>query len=132
MSDVSYKVKLKSNKGWTVFCTIWPPHQVHYLYICIYYYKLHYVEYFCQDVLTSFHVLVFFFLLQTFNELFNSQRTEADILSIVSKAEEFDQLKVRNPFYNLTLHLFCINKWCIKCVFVGPGRGDGGARPDVV
>lgn len=32
---------------------------------------------------------------KTFNENFNSQRTEADILSIVSKAEEFEQLKVR-------------------------------------
>lgn len=34
------------------------------------------------------------FPLKTFNENFNSQRTEADILSIVSKAEEFEQLKV--------------------------------------
>lgn len=33
-------------------------------------------------------------LSKTFNENFNSQRTEADILSIVSKAEEFEQLKV--------------------------------------
>lgn len=33
--------------------------------------------------------------MKTFNDHFNSQRTEADILSIVSKAEEFDQLKVR-------------------------------------
>lgn len=32
---------------------------------------------------------------QTFNELFNAQKTEADILSIVSKAEEFEQVKVR-------------------------------------
>ncbi|KAM3873609.1 activating signal cointegrator 1 complex subunit 3 [Diretmus argenteus] len=32
---------------------------------------------------------------ETFNELFNSQRTEADIFSIVSKAEEFEQVKVR-------------------------------------
>lgn len=39
----------------------------------------------------SFPPLIFF---KTFNESFNSQRTEADVLSIVSKAEEFEQLKV--------------------------------------
>lgn len=33
--------------------------------------------------------------MQMFNELFNSQKTEADILSIASKAEEFEQVKVR-------------------------------------
>lgn len=38
---------------------------------------------------------VSFLTLQTFNEAFTSQRTEADILTIVSKAEEFEQLKVR-------------------------------------
>lgn len=31
---------------------------------------------------------------KTFNENLNSQQTEADILSTVSKAEEFEQLKV--------------------------------------
>ncbi|KTG40097.1 hypothetical protein cypCar_00023459 [Cyprinus carpio] len=30
---------------------------------------------------------------QTFNKLFSAQKTEADILSIVSKAEEFEQIK---------------------------------------
>lgn len=34
-------------------------------------------------------------LSQTFNDLFNAQKTEGDILSIVSKAEEFEQVKVR-------------------------------------
>lgn len=45
----------------------------------------------------DFNLLAFLLLscLKTFNEHFNSQRTEADILSIVSKAEEFEQLKVR-------------------------------------
>ncbi|KAF4088062.1 hypothetical protein AMELA_G00078530 [Ameiurus melas] len=33
---------------------------------------------------------------QTFNDLFDAQKTEADILSIVSKAEEFEQVKVRD------------------------------------
>lgn len=32
--------------------------------------------------------------MKTFNEEFNSQKTEAEILTVVSKAEEFDQLKV--------------------------------------
>ena len=40
-------------------------------------------------------LLVFSPSLKTFNELFNSQRTEAEVFSIVSKAEEFEQLKVR-------------------------------------
>ena len=33
--------------------------------------------------------------MKTFNELFNSQKTEGDIFSIVSKAEEFEQVKER-------------------------------------
>lgn len=43
------------------------------------------------------HLLLFLphpCLPKTFNELFNAQKTEADILSIVSKAEEFEQVKV--------------------------------------
>ncbi|XP_077383335.1 activating signal cointegrator 1 complex subunit 3 isoform X2 [Festucalex cinctus] len=44
---------------------------------------------------TSSHFYIRYNTIETFNELFNSQRTEADILSIVSKAEEFEQLKVR-------------------------------------
>uniref|UniRef100_G3PM43 Activating signal cointegrator 1 complex subunit 3 n=1 Tax=Gasterosteus aculeatus aculeatus TaxID=481459 RepID=G3PM43_GASAC len=45
---------------------------------------------------TASHFYIRYNTMETFNELFNSQRTEADILSIVSKAEEFDQLKVRD------------------------------------
>ncbi|KAJ0066258.1 hypothetical protein NL108_004118 [Boleophthalmus pectinirostris] len=45
---------------------------------------------------TASHFYIKYNTIETFNELFNSQRTEADILSIVSKAEEFDQLKVRD------------------------------------
>ncbi|XP_051922360.1 activating signal cointegrator 1 complex subunit 3 [Hippocampus zosterae] len=45
---------------------------------------------------TSSHFYIRYNTIETFNELFNSQRTEADILSIVSKAEEFEQLKVRD------------------------------------
>ena len=35
--------------------------------------------------------------MKTFNENLNSQQTEAEILSTVSKAEEFEQLKVAAP-----------------------------------
>uniref|UniRef100_A0A672FSE4 Activating signal cointegrator 1 complex subunit 3 n=1 Tax=Salarias fasciatus TaxID=181472 RepID=A0A672FSE4_SALFA len=45
---------------------------------------------------TASHFYIRYNTIETFNELFNSQRTEADILSIVSKAEEFEQLKVRD------------------------------------
>ncbi|CAG6016100.1 unnamed protein product, partial [Menidia menidia] len=45
---------------------------------------------------TASHFYIKYNTIETFNELFNSQKTEADILSIVSKAEEFDQLKVRD------------------------------------
>ncbi|XP_058504063.1 activating signal cointegrator 1 complex subunit 3 [Solea solea] len=45
---------------------------------------------------TASHFYIRYNTIETFNELFDSQKTEADILSIVSKAEEFDQLKVRD------------------------------------
>ncbi|KAG7233189.1 hypothetical protein INR49_007395 [Caranx melampygus] len=45
---------------------------------------------------TASHFYIRYNTIETFNESFNSQRTEADILSIVSKAEEFEQLKVRD------------------------------------
>uniref|UniRef100_A0A6Q2ZC08 Activating signal cointegrator 1 complex subunit 3 n=1 Tax=Esox lucius TaxID=8010 RepID=A0A6Q2ZC08_ESOLU len=45
---------------------------------------------------TASHFYIKYNTIETFNELFNSQRTEADILSIVSKAEEFEQVKVRD------------------------------------
>ncbi|KAF7655892.1 hypothetical protein LDENG_00048920 [Lucifuga dentata] len=49
---------------------------------------------------TASHFYIRYNTIETFNEHFNSQRTEADILSIVSKAEEFDQLKVRAQLPN--------------------------------
>uniref|UniRef100_A0A3B4YF91 Activating signal cointegrator 1 complex subunit 3 n=1 Tax=Seriola lalandi dorsalis TaxID=1841481 RepID=A0A3B4YF91_SERLL len=45
---------------------------------------------------TASHFYIRYNTIETFNELFDSQRTDADILSIVSKAEEFEQLKVRD------------------------------------
>ncbi|XP_041708650.2 activating signal cointegrator 1 complex subunit 3 [Coregonus clupeaformis] len=45
---------------------------------------------------TASHFYIKYNTMETFNELFDSQKTEADILSIVSKAEEFEQVKVRD------------------------------------
>ncbi|XP_054637612.1 activating signal cointegrator 1 complex subunit 3 isoform X2 [Dunckerocampus dactyliophorus] len=56
---------------------------------------------------TSSHFYIRYNTIETFNELFNSQRTEADILSIVSKAEEFEQLKVRDEEMEELEQLLC-------------------------
>ncbi|XP_067458608.1 activating signal cointegrator 1 complex subunit 3 [Thunnus thynnus] len=56
---------------------------------------------------TSSHFYIRYNTIETFNELFNSQRTEADILSIVSKAEEFEQLKVRDEEMEELDQLLC-------------------------
>lgn len=56
---------------------------------------------------TASHFYIRYNTIETFNELFNSQRTEADILSIVSKAEEFDQLKVRDEEMEELDQLLC-------------------------
>uniref|UniRef100_A0A8B9HI64 Activating signal cointegrator 1 complex subunit 3 n=1 Tax=Astyanax mexicanus TaxID=7994 RepID=A0A8B9HI64_ASTMX len=45
---------------------------------------------------TASHFYIKYNTIETFNELFNAQKTDADILSIVSKAEEFEQVKVRD------------------------------------
>ncbi|XP_057196381.1 activating signal cointegrator 1 complex subunit 3 isoform X2 [Triplophysa rosa] len=45
---------------------------------------------------TASHYYIKYNTIETFNEFFNSQNTEADILSITSKAEEFEQIKVRD------------------------------------
>ncbi|KAK7147949.1 hypothetical protein R3I94_010466 [Phoxinus phoxinus] len=45
---------------------------------------------------TASHFYIKYNTMETFNELFSAQKTEADILSIVSKAEEFEQIKVRD------------------------------------
>ncbi|XP_036173871.1 activating signal cointegrator 1 complex subunit 3 isoform X3 [Myotis myotis] len=44
---------------------------------------------------TASHFYIKYNTIETFNELFDAHKTEGDILAIVSKAEEFDQIKVR-------------------------------------
>ncbi|CAI5769878.1 activating signal cointegrator 1 complex subunit 3 [Podarcis lilfordi] len=41
------------------------------------------------------HYYIKYNTIETFNELFDAHKTEGDILAIVSKAEEFEQIKVR-------------------------------------
>ncbi|TRY60612.1 hypothetical protein DNTS_007571 [Danionella cerebrum] len=45
---------------------------------------------------TASHFYIKYNTIESFNELFNAHNTEADIFSIVSKAEEFEQIKVRD------------------------------------
>ncbi|KAF3691498.1 Activating signal cointegrator 1 complex subunit 3 [Channa argus] len=56
---------------------------------------------------TASHFYIRYNTIQTFNECFNSQRTEGDILSIVSKSEEFEQLKVRDEEMEELEQLLC-------------------------
>uniref|UniRef100_A0A3Q3K309 Activating signal cointegrator 1 complex subunit 3 n=1 Tax=Monopterus albus TaxID=43700 RepID=A0A3Q3K309_MONAL len=56
---------------------------------------------------TASHFYIRYNTIETFNELFNSQQTEADILSTVSKAEEFEQLKVRDEEIEELEELLC-------------------------
>ncbi|XP_059501244.1 activating signal cointegrator 1 complex subunit 3 [Stegostoma tigrinum] len=44
---------------------------------------------------TASHYYIQYSTIETFNELFNAHKTEADIFALVSKAEEFEQIKVR-------------------------------------
>ncbi|XP_072409240.1 activating signal cointegrator 1 complex subunit 3 [Chiloscyllium punctatum] len=44
---------------------------------------------------TASHYYIQYNTIETFNELFEAHKTEADIFALVSKAEEFEQIKVR-------------------------------------
>ncbi|XP_010789675.1 activating signal cointegrator 1 complex subunit 3-like [Notothenia coriiceps] len=70
---------------------------------------------------TASHFYIRYNTIETFNEMFNSQRTEADIFSIVSKAEEFDQLKVRDEELEELDQL--LSNYCEL-----PAAGGGGER----
>ncbi|KAG7336122.1 hypothetical protein KOW79_000815 [Hemibagrus wyckioides] len=56
---------------------------------------------------TASHFYIKYNTIETFNDLFNAQKTEADILSIVSKAEEFEQVKVRDEELEELEQLLC-------------------------
>ncbi|MCJ8728529.1 hypothetical protein PDJAM_G00005490 [Pangasius djambal] len=56
---------------------------------------------------TASHYYIKYNTIETFNDLFNAQKTEADILSIVSKAEEFEQVKVRDEELEELEQLLC-------------------------
>ncbi|XP_072535818.1 activating signal cointegrator 1 complex subunit 3 [Salminus brasiliensis] len=56
---------------------------------------------------TASHFYIKYNTIETFNELFNAQKTEADILTIVSKAEEFEQVKVRDEELEELESLLC-------------------------
>ncbi|XP_053736131.1 activating signal cointegrator 1 complex subunit 3 isoform X2 [Synchiropus splendidus] len=72
---------------------------------------------------TSSHFYIRYNTIETFNELFNSQRTEADILSIVCKAEEFEQLKIRDEEIEELEDLLC--NYCKLPVAGGVENGYG-------
>lgn len=58
--------------------------------------------------------------MKTFNESLHSQQTEAEILSTVSKAEEFEQLKVA-PRPPQQLWVWAETAVCVcVCVRAGP------------
>uniref|UniRef100_A0A4W6ERX7 Activating signal cointegrator 1 complex subunit 3 n=1 Tax=Lates calcarifer TaxID=8187 RepID=A0A4W6ERX7_LATCA len=72
---------------------------------------------------TASHFYIRYNTIETFNELFNSQRTEADILNIVSKAEEFEQLKVRDEEMEELEQLLC--NYCELSAAGGVENGYG-------
>ncbi|KAM9797925.1 activating signal cointegrator 1 complex subunit 3 [Neosynchiropus ocellatus] len=72
---------------------------------------------------TSSHFYIRYNTIETFNDLFNSQRTEADILSIVCKAEEFEQLKIRDEEMEELEDLLC--NYCKLHVAGGVENGYG-------
>ncbi|XP_029451214.1 activating signal cointegrator 1 complex subunit 3 isoform X1 [Rhinatrema bivittatum] len=59
---------------------------------------------------TASHFYIKYNTIETFNELFDAHKTEGDILAIVSKAEEFEQIKVREEEIEELEHL--INNYC--------------------
>uniref|UniRef100_G3T7C8 Activating signal cointegrator 1 complex subunit 3 n=1 Tax=Loxodonta africana TaxID=9785 RepID=G3T7C8_LOXAF len=60
---------------------------------------------------TASHYYIKYNTIETFNELFDAHKTEGDIFAIVSKAEEFDQIKVRDEEIeelDALLNNFCV------------------------
>ncbi|XP_053566552.1 activating signal cointegrator 1 complex subunit 3 [Bombina bombina] len=72
---------------------------------------------------TSSHYYIKYNTIETFNELFDAHKTEGDIFAIVSKAEEFEQIKVRDEESEELEHL--INNYCELPVAGGVENGYG-------
>ncbi|XP_063773108.1 activating signal cointegrator 1 complex subunit 3 isoform X1 [Pseudophryne corroboree] len=72
---------------------------------------------------TSSHFYIKYNTIETFNELFDAHKTEGDIFAIVSKAEEFEQIKVREEESEELEHL--INNYCELPVAGGVENGYG-------
>ncbi|CAH2252491.1 activating signal cointegrator 1 complex subunit 3 isoform X1 [Pelobates cultripes] len=72
---------------------------------------------------TSSHFYIKYNTIETFNELFDAHKTEGDILAIVSKAEEFEQIKVRDEESEELEHL--IDNYCELPVAGGVENGYG-------
>ncbi|XP_066464224.1 activating signal cointegrator 1 complex subunit 3 isoform X1 [Eleutherodactylus coqui] len=72
---------------------------------------------------TSSHFYIKYNTIETFNELFDAHKTEGDIFAIVSKAEEFEQIKVREEESEELEHL--IESYCELPVAGGVETGYG-------
>ncbi|XP_039603796.1 activating signal cointegrator 1 complex subunit 3 [Polypterus senegalus] len=72
---------------------------------------------------TASHFYIKYNTMETFNELFAVHNTEADILCIVSKAEEFEQVKVREEEMEELDHL--LNNYCEHPAAGGVENGYG-------
>ncbi|KAM4695371.1 activating signal cointegrator 1 complex subunit 3 [Discoglossus pictus] len=72
---------------------------------------------------TASHFYIKYNTIETFNELFDAHKTEGDIFAIVSKAEEFEQIKVRDEESEELEHL--INNYCELPVAGGVENGYG-------
>ncbi|GCB75565.1 hypothetical protein scyTo_0015342 [Scyliorhinus torazame] len=56
---------------------------------------------------TASHYYIQYNTIETFNELFSTHNTEADIFALVSKAEEFEQIKIREEEMEELDQLLC-------------------------
>ncbi|KAM3931944.1 activating signal cointegrator 1 complex subunit 3 [Leptodactylus fuscus] len=72
---------------------------------------------------TASHFYIKYNTIETFNDLFDAHKTEGDILAIVSKAEEFEQIKVREEESEELEHL--IDSYCELPVAGGVENGYG-------
>ncbi|KAM4772205.1 activating signal cointegrator 1 complex subunit 3 [Rhinophrynus dorsalis] len=72
---------------------------------------------------TASHFYIKYNTIETFNELFDAHKTEGDIFAIVSKAEEFEQIKVRDEESEELEHL--ISDYCELPVAGGVENGYG-------